>query len=130
MEAKKIKIELENDEYVLITARAHKVTLSLYPVESTISDLYAKAVVHLGSKAEAFAKAIHEASELAWPGIKAKLADSDASDYYEYYDSKKDVEYELNGWQDEVDMMGYQGDDVASYDFNKRRMQSYLHDIG
>lgn len=114
---------------VRVVARAHKVTISITPILNVTSGLYADAKIDVSTDPDKFLMMVQECAELAWPGIQPKVADSAASDYDSYYDSKRDVEYELSGLRKIIRLCGYPGLADASYDFNKRRMQSYLFDL-
>lgn len=123
-------IDLHNGKYIQIVASPHKVTLCMFPIEAVIADgLYNYARANVSSIADNYLAGIKDCAEVAWPGIIAKVADSDASDYYAYYDSKYDVEHELEGLHSIIQVTGYKQDSMACYDFNKRRMQSYLFDL-
>lgn len=127
---KKIKcIELANGNFIKVVSRPHKVTVSIYPISKITVGLYADATADISEKADEYFKAVKEAAENAWPNIKPKIADSWGADYAEMYDGKRDVNYELDGLRKFVGICGYPEDDQANYDFNKRRMQSYLFDL-
>lgn len=123
-------IDLHNGQYVQVVAKPHKVTLRMFPITSTIADgLYNNASVNVAPVADEFLKDVQDCARVAWPKIVSKVADSDASDYYAYYDSKHGAEYELGGLRGVIDIRGYELNGAACYDFNKRRMQSYLYDL-
>ncbi len=123
-------IDLHNGKYIQLVAKPHKVTLGMFPVEAVVADgLYNYASADVSSVADIFLKDIKDCAEVAWPGIVAKVADSYASDYYAYYDSNYDVEHELDGLHKLIEICGYELNSMACYDFNKRRMQSYLFDL-
>ena len=122
-------IELANDSFIKIASRPHKVTISIYPISKITSELYADATASIADKADEYFKAVKDGADNAWPGIKPKVADSLAADYDEMYDDKRDVNYELGGLRSIVQICGYPEDYQAKYDFNKRRMQSYLFDL-
>jgi hypothetical protein len=123
-------IDLHNGQYIQVVAKPHKVTLRMFPITSTLCDgLYNNAKINVTSVADEFFKDIKDCAQIAWPKIVSKVADSDASDYYAYYDSKRKVEYELGGIRGVVGICGYELNSMACYDFNKRRMQSYLYDL-
>lgn len=123
-------IDLNNGQYIQVVAKPHKVTLRMFPITSMLWDgLYNNAKINVASVADEFFKNIKDCAHVAWPEIVSKVADSDASDYYAYYDSKRKVEYELGGLRGVVGICGYGLNSMACYDFNKRRMQSYLYDL-
>ena len=123
-------IDLHNGKYIQIFAKRHKATLGIFPIKPTIAGgLYNNASVDVSSVANRFFRDIKDCAAIAWPEITAKVADSDTSDYYAYYDSKSDVEYELEGLRGSVRLCGYDLNGMTCYDFNKRRMQSYLFDL-
>lgn len=123
-------IDLHNGQYIQVLAKPHKVTFRMFPIASTLWDgLYNNANINIASVADEFFKDIKDCAMVAWPKIVSKVADSDASDYYAYYYSKRDVEYELGGLRGVVRICGYELNNMACYDFNKRRMQSYLYDL-
>lgn len=127
---KKIKsIELDKGRFIKIMSRPHKVTISIYPISVITAELYADAKANITGKADEYLKAVKEAADNAWPNIKPKVADSWVADYDEMYDTKRDVNYEIGGLRRVVHICGYPEDDQANYDFNKRRMQSYLFDL-
>lgn len=127
---KKIKsIELDKGSFIKIMSRPHKVTISIYPISVITAELYADAKANITGKADEYLKAVKEAADNAWPNIKPKVADSWGADYDEMYDTKRDVNYEIGGLRRVVQICGYPEDDQANYDFNKRRMQSYLFDL-
>lgn len=126
----KIKsIELDKGGFIKIMSRPHKVTISIYPISKITAELYADAKANITGKADEYLKAVKEAADNAWPNIKPKVADSWGADYEEMYDTKRDVNYEFAGLRRVVRICGYPEDDQANYDFNKRRMQSYLFDL-
>lgn len=127
---KKIKsIELDKGSFIKIMSRPHKVTISIYPISVITAELYADAKANITGKADEYLKAVKEAADNAWPNIKPKVADSWGAEYDEMYDTKRDVNYEIGGLRRVVQICGYPEDDQANYDFNKRRMQSYLFDL-
>ena len=127
---KKIKsIELDKGSFIKIMSRPHKVTISIYPISVITAELYADAKANITGKADEYLKAVKEAADNAWPNIKPKVADSWGAEYDEMYDTKRDVNYEIGGLRRVVQICGYPEDNQANYDFNKRRMQSYLFDL-
>ena len=127
---KKIKsIELDKGSFIKIMSRPHKVTISIYPISVITAELYADAKANITGKADEYLKAVKEAADNAWSNIKPKVADSWGAYYDEMYDTKRDVNYEIGGLRRVVQICGYPEDDQANYDFNKRRMQSYLFDL-
>lgn len=122
-------IELDNGSFIKIMSRPHKVTISIYPISKITAELYADAKANITGKADEYLKAVKEAADNAWPNIKPEVADSLGADYDEMYDTKRDANYEIGGLRRVVQICGYPEDDQANYDFNKRRMQSYLFDL-
>lgn len=122
-------IELDNGSFIKIMSRPHKVTISIYPISKITAELYADAKANITGKADEYLKAVKEAADNAWPNIKPEVADSLGADYDEMYDTKRDANYKIGGLRRVVQICGYPEDDQANYDFNKRRMQSYLFDL-
>lgn len=79
----------------------------------------------------AFAKELFRLANEVWPGIEPKEANSDASDYYEYYDKEFDnngyLSFDYGKSRITVDQVEYYESRV--YKFNKRKMQSFLFDL-
>lgn len=80
---------------------------------------------------KSFVLYLFEQAKLSWPGIYPKECDSLGSDYYEYHDSKLDNNGYLTLFSS-VPSISLSRPDVLSlklYQFNKRKMQSFLFDL-
>lgn len=85
-----------------------------------------------------FAEYIKEIANEAWKDIKPKVATSEGSDYYEYYDRR----YDNNGYlsirdksgqdkngQVELHIEAPYGSKDTLYQFNKPKIQSFIYDM-
>lgn len=72
---------------------------------------------------------IEEISQISWKGLKPKGADSLGSDYFEYYDRVFDNNGYLTIGENKLIVQRPSLDSPKLYQFNKRKMQSFLYDI-
>lgn len=78
-----------------------------------------------------FYNKLKELAEITWPNIDPKEADSEASDYYEYYDRELDNNgyLSINPIKGAICVIQVSDFNSRVYKFNKRRMQSLLFEL-
>ena len=121
----KCEIKTEN-KLVRFVTRSHKVTVG---VDTKCTDDWTIETSSLDGFESDFKQMIQEAAQEAWPDIKPKEEDSTGSDYGEMYDSKRDMNFGI-AMVGGLRIDGYVENGFCNYDFNKRRMQSFLWDLG
>jgi len=75
------------------------------------------------------AQYLEEVAKEVWPAHTPKLATSDGADYWEYYDSTLDSNGYLTMYADKLCIGRPSLDSKRIYQFNKRRMESFLYDL-
>ncbi|QST02844.1 hypothetical protein IMZ31_20045 (plasmid) [Pontibacillus sp. ALD_SL1] len=74
-------------------------------------------------------RAIQEAAEESWSGLTRKDATDLGTDYYEYYDRKYDNNGYLSLEENALELERPTTESNKLYQFNKRRMESFLYDL-
>ncbi|AEZ50460.1 hypothetical protein F400_gp013 [Bacillus phage BCD7] len=72
---------------------------------------------------------LEEVANKAWSNLEPRVADSDSSDYYSYYDRPLDSEGYLSIGDNTLTIERPALTSNRLYKFNKRRMESFIHDI-
>jgi len=88
-------------------------------------------VVHFNTPEEfnEFFSYMHEAASEVWPSHTPKQATSDGADYWEYYDREMDNNGYLTLYREKLCIERPSLDNKRVYQFNKRKMESFLYDL-
>jgi hypothetical protein len=75
-------------------------------------------------------KYLEEEALKCWPNFSPREADSEGSDYFEYYDKEFDNNGYIKLWIDDALAIERPSRDSKKlYQFNKRRMESFIYDL-
>lgn len=121
------KVLKSEDKKIRIIVCPHKVKVG---IATKCADGWVIEAISLDGLKSEFKQMVREAAQKAWPRIKPKAEDSFESWYGEMYDSKRDMNFGIVMPGDNLRIDGYVEDGFCNYDFNKRRMQSFLWDLG
>lgn len=72
---------------------------------------------------------LEAAANDAWKNLVPKEADSEGADYYEYYDKEHDNNGYLSLHPNSLHLERPVLEDTRLYQFNKRKMESFLFDL-
>lgn len=72
---------------------------------------------------------IEEISNKSWANIEPKEANSFGADYYEYYDKELDNNGYISFRKNGLFISRPTSDHVRLYQFNKRKMESFIYDF-
>lgn len=119
---------------LIVKHRKHAIILEcINGEENILENNYLFSFAFTPDEFRKFAEYIKEISNVAWNNVKPKLANSEGSDYYEYYDRR----YDNNGYLSIVDKKKHielhveapYGSKDTLYQFNKPKIQSFIYDI-
>lgn len=74
-------------------------------------------------------KHLESVSNESWSNVNPRVADSEASDYYEYYDRKLDNNGYLGIGKSGLSIERPTNECGRLYQFNKRKMESFIYDF-
>jgi hypothetical protein len=97
--------------------------------ENNSGKKYAKIFLFTDREFKEFIEYIQFVSNQVWKNIIPKEAQSEASDYYEYYDKELDNNGYLMIGENNLSIERPSLESNRMYLFNKRKMESFLYDL-
>ncbi|AMB18747.1 hypothetical protein BH780_gp164 [Bacillus phage Eldridge] len=76
-----------------------------------------------------FSSYMYQVATKVWPSHTPKQATSDGADYWEYYDREMDNNGYLTLYREKLCIERPSLDNKRMYQFNKRKMESFLYDL-
>lgn len=97
--------------------------------ENNSGKKYTKIFLFTDCEFKEFIEYIQFVSNQVWKNIIPKEAQSEASDYYEYYDKELDNNGYLMIGENNLSIERPSLESNRMYQFNKRKMESFLYDL-